>query len=88
MSNPEKAVRDAAQNFHEALVEAKTAGLAVTWPLTMDALLSLSVSETGKVSTTVQVNASDEVPVEVADKAALAAQKAADKVVEKAAVKN
>lgn len=84
MINPEKAVRDAAQNFHEALVEAKAAGLAVTWPLTMDALLSISVSETGKVATTAQVSTADEVPAEVAGKATAAAQKAAEKVIDKA----
>lgn len=87
MSNPEKAVRDAAQNFHEALIEAKAAGLAVTWPLTIDALLSLSVSETGKIATTVKVSTPDEVPAGVTDKAAAAAQKAAEKVVDKATAK-
>lgn len=50
MNSAEQAVRDAAVKFHEALAGAKKVGLAVTWPLTVDGLLAISISETKKAA--------------------------------------
>lgn len=52
MRNPGLAVRAAAESFHKALADAKATGLAVTWPLTVDGLLSISISETGRATVT------------------------------------
>ena len=49
--NPEAAVRAAALAFHEALVAAASAGLAVNWPRRPEDLPSLEVSETRAVVT-------------------------------------
>lgn len=83
MSNPEKAVRDAAASLHDAIVAAKAAGLHVTWPSRPDDLPAIAVSEAKKPAVTVKVD-SNAVDPEVAEKAAAAGQKAAERVVEKA----
>ncbi|MCV9960385.1 hypothetical protein OIU34_00600 [Pararhizobium sp. BT-229] len=50
MSTTEQAVRDAAAKFHEAITDARKAGFAVTWPMTVDGLLSISISETKRAA--------------------------------------
>lgn len=50
MANAEQAVRDAAERLHAAIQDAKASGLAVVWPHRPSDLLSISISETGKIS--------------------------------------
>jgi hypothetical protein len=80
MKKHEKAVRDAAAALHEAITDARAAGLVVGWPLRVDGLTTMAISETAKANVTVGVDADGVDPKTVA-KAATAAQKAADKVV-------
>jgi hypothetical protein len=84
MNAKEKAVRDAATALHGAILDARKAGLHVRWPHTPEDLAAIAISETKKATVTTQVNNPDGVSPEVAAKAGVAAQKAADKVVEKA----
>ncbi|MCE7028477.1 hypothetical protein [Jiella avicenniae] len=74
----ETKVRKAAADLKSAILAARDAGLSVVWPARVADLDSIVVSETGKAKVTVSVEA--DVPPETADKAAKAAQKAADKV--------
>ncbi len=85
-SNAEAAVRSAASALHDAIVKARGEGLSVAWPSRPEGLPAIAISETGKpkVSLTVQT---DDIAPGVAAKAVVAAQKAADKVFEKAADK-
>ena len=43
---PERAVRELAQQLQTALIEARAAGLRVTWPSTPDGLSALVINET------------------------------------------
>jgi hypothetical protein len=79
----ESAVRDAAAALHATIMEARGAGLVVTWPHRAEDLLAISVSETKKAAVTVAVDGPSDVPAETLAKASAAAQKAADRVVEK-----
>lgn len=83
MSNREKAVRDAAAALHDAIVAARKDGLHITWPSRPEDLPAIAVSEAKKPAVTVQVDTSAVDP-EVAAKAGAAAQKAAERTVEKA----
>jgi hypothetical protein len=83
MTSKEKAIRDAADALRKAIEDGREAGLVVAWPHRFEELERISVSDTHKAPVTVQVNAKD-LPAEVANKAAVAAQKAADKQIEKA----
>jgi hypothetical protein len=85
MMHLEKAVREAAQELHRAIKAAEEAGLRVIWPSRADALHAIAISETKKTLNTVEVKVpADAGPVAV-EKAAQSAQKAADKVIVKAA---
>jgi hypothetical protein len=85
MTNFEKAVREAAQELHKAIKAAEGAGLRVIWPSRAATLPSIAVSATKKALSTVEVKVPADAGQAVADKAAVSAQKAADKVVDKAA---
>lgn len=50
MSNPETAVRDAAQALHLAITDAREAGLYVAWPSSPEGLPGIAVSETKRVA--------------------------------------
>ena len=65
--------------------KARLDGLVVTWPSRSEGLRLISISETGRAKLTVGITA--EVPPEVAVRAGAAAQKAADRVIEKASDK-
>lgn len=48
MNPKEKAVREAAAALHLAFVDARKAGLTITWPRSVEGLAALAVSETAK----------------------------------------
>ncbi|NGO50426.1 hypothetical protein [Allomesorhizobium camelthorni] len=50
MKKHEQAVRDAATALHEAISDACTAGLVVGWPLRVDGLTTMAISETAKAN--------------------------------------
>ncbi|MBX4944639.1 hypothetical protein [Rhizobium binae] len=47
----EQRVREAAAALHDAITDARSEGLTVTWPRTVDDLPSIAVSETAKAKT-------------------------------------
>lgn len=63
MNTKEKAVRDAAAQFFDALTEARKSGLVVTWPGSPEGLKALAISETAKA----QASAEPKKPVERAE---------------------
>lgn len=77
MKTAEKAVREAAAALHDAIAEAKKAGLVVAWPHRAEGLTSIAISETAKATGSVKVVADPVDPA--APKVVAAAQKAADK---------
>jgi hypothetical protein len=80
----EKAVRDAAAALSTAIVEAREAGLVVTWPKRAEDLPFIAISETDKanVSTQIVVEAKGVEPGSpAAATATVEAQKAVDKAV-------
>lgn len=84
----EDAIRKAAADLKTAIDEGRSAGLRVQWPHNPEGLAGIAVSEVGKPKVTTQVDAAAPVSPAVAAKANDAAQKAADKVVEKASAKS
>lgn len=48
MSAKETAVRDAARKLHDAIKDATSAGLVVSWPSGVAGLQSIAISETAK----------------------------------------
>jgi hypothetical protein len=84
MTNIEKAVREAAHDLHKAIKAAEEAGLRVIWPSRASALPTIVISETKKTLNTVEVKVPADAGQAAVDKAAVSAQKAADKVVDKA----
>ncbi len=48
MTNPEQAVRDAAEALHSAVNAAHATGLFVQWPSTSEGLAGILISETAK----------------------------------------
>lgn len=85
MRSKEQAVRDTAMALHTAILAARETGLSVQWPHRAEDLPAIAISETKKAAVTVVVNTSEAVSADVTAKAGVAAQKAADKVVDKAA---
>ena len=82
MASHEDTIRLAAARLHDAIVAGRRDGLTVTWPARAEDLSSIAISETGRVK--VDVTVASDVDPAVAAKAAGAAQKAADMVVDKA----
>lgn len=84
MTQIEKAVRDAAMALHDAIMAARKAGYRVDYPNQVEGLPGIPVSDTAKTHPhpIVHVSGGDVTP-EVAAKATAAAQKAANKVVDK-----
>ena len=82
MTNHEDNVRAAAKRLHAAVVAARQNGLSVAWPSRVDDLPAIAVSETGRPKVDVTVSA--DVDPSTAARASAAAQKAAEKVVDKA----
>jgi nicotinamidase-related amidase len=83
MKTAEKKVRDAASALHEAIAEARAAGLHVVWPRTVHDLPTIAVSETKQASATVHVDMPEGTDPALAGKAEAAAAKAVDKTVER-----
>jgi len=83
----EDAIRKAAADLKAAIDDGRAAGLRVQWPHNPEGLAGIAISEVGKPRVTTQVDAAAPISPAVAAKASEAAQKAADKVVEKAAAK-
>lgn len=82
MASHEDNIRSAAARLHDAIVAGRLDGLSVAWPSRVEDLRSIAISETGRAKVDVTVAADDD--PNVAARAAGAAQKAADKVVDKA----
>lgn len=84
----EQAVRDAAQKLHDTIEAAAEDGLYTSWPNNHRDLPTIAVSEIGKAKVQVQVSGTEDVTAETVAKAAGAAQKAADRTVDKADAKS
>lgn len=54
MNTKEKAVRDAAATLFGALIDARKAGLVVTWPGSPEGLKALAISETARAAPQVE----------------------------------
>jgi hypothetical protein len=79
MTNKEKAVREAAAALQTAILDARAAGLSVTWPRRFEDLPFIAISETGKGTATVSVAVPAGAGPDAVAKASLAAQTAVDK---------
>jgi hypothetical protein len=83
MKAAEQKVRETATALHDAIAEARAAGLHVVWPRTVYDLPTIAVSETGKAATTVHVDMPEGTDPALAGKAEAAAAKAVEKTVER-----
>lgn len=81
------AVRAAAEKLHEAIIAARADGYHVEWPHRPEALPAIAVSETKKRVATVTVAAPAGTEPEAVAKAGVAAQRAADRVIDPPAKK-
>lgn len=79
----EGAIRTAALGLADAIAKGREAGLAVAWPANPEGLRRIAISEIGPAKVTLTVQAPDLDPG-FAAKAGAAAQKAVDRVIEKA----